>query len=48
MWKILDQANICKYFLVQSTSVIMHSVTLLSGFDDWRFFDYGCYFLSSF
>ena len=43
----MDQANMCKYFLVQSTSVIMHSVTLLSGFDERRFFDYGCYFLSS-
>ena len=43
----MDQANICKYFLVQSTSVIMHSVTLLSGFDERMFFNYGCYFLSS-
>ena len=34
----IDKANICKYFLAQSTHVIMHFVTLLSRFDERRFF----------
>ena len=40
-----DNANICKYFLVQSTDLIMHIVTLFSGFDERRFFlTSGCAF----
>ena len=43
----MGQANIFKYFLVRSTCVIMYFVTLLSGFDERRFFDHRCCFLSS-